>query len=171
MTDTNAFRTDGSKRIDATRIRVGVSEYAVSTRGVALSTSGLGSCVGVALYDPETGIGGLGHVMLPAATTAVPKPGKFADTCIPALLKGMVRAGADPDRIRSKLAGGSSSMEFSTTRHVGNQNAAAIRDALEANDVSVVAADLGGSHGRSLLFHPTTGALEVNGSDGTRKVL
>ena len=163
-----ATRTDGA---GVPRIRVGVSEFAISATGAPLATSGLGSCIGVAVYDPVAGVGGLGHVMLPTATSALPKIGKFADTCVPALLNGMERAGADPDRVRAKLAGGSASMGFTTGESIGTQNAAAVRGALAARDVPVVAADLGGSHGRSLVFRPATGALEVSGSDGNRRVI
>ena len=170
MNGPDTLRTDPTRA--ERRIRVGVAEYAVSTTGTALSTCGLGSCIGIALYDPTTEIGGLGHVMLPAAPGPVVDVARFADTCVPALLGGLRRVGAEADAIRAKLAGGSSTVSFSTDAGtIGAQNATAVRAALAERDVPVVAEDVGGEYGRSLTFRPRTGALEVNCTDGETRVI
>ena len=170
MNGPDALRTDPTR--DERRIRVGVAEYAVTTTGAALSTCGLGSCIGIALFDPATGVGGLGHVMLPAAPGPAADVGRFADTCVPALLGGLRRIGAETGEVRAKLAGGSSTVSFSTDEGtIGAQNAAAVRTALAERGVPVAAEDLGGELGRSLLFRPRTGALEVNRTDGETRVI
>ena len=46
-------------------IKVGMADLKVGKSPDVLTTLGLGSCVGVAIYDPVTKISGLLHCMLP----------------------------------------------------------------------------------------------------------
>jgi chemotaxis protein CheD len=46
-------------------IKVGMADLAVCKAPQKLMTAGLGSCVGVCIYDPRTKVGGLAHIMLP----------------------------------------------------------------------------------------------------------
>lgn len=152
------------------RVRVGIAEYAVVEAGTALVTAGLGSCVGVAVHDPGAGLGGLLHVMLPAADGGTGGPdAKYADTGVDALLTAVVDRGADPDALRAKLAGGSDMLSFSGDA-IGDRNVAATRAALDARDVPVVATDVGGSDGRTLVFHPGSGRLDVRRGDGVDRL-
>jgi chemotaxis protein CheD len=142
------------------RRRVGIAEFAVAD-DAALVTSGLGSCVGVALYDPETGVGGLVHVMLPTADAGTGGPdAKYADTGIAALVAALCAAGAVEDRLRAKLAGGSEMLDVGD-EPVGPRNVAAVREALDERGVPVERTDVGGGSGRSLTFHPDSGRLEI----------
>jgi chemotaxis protein CheD len=142
------------------RRRVGIAELAVAD-DAALVTSGLGSCVGVALYDPETGVGGLVHVMLPTAETGTGGPdAKYADTGVAALVAALEAAGAATDRLRAKFAGGSEMLDLGA-EPVGPRNVTAVRAALTEHDVPVERTDVGGDAGRSLTFHPDSGRLEV----------
>lgn len=143
------------------RHRVGIADYEISTDGAALSTSGLGSCVGLAIFDPASGLAGLAHLMLPsAAEVDEGHDAKFADTGTALLVREMEALGADARTMEATLAGGSDMLAYSEAA-IGERNAAAVRAALAANGVRVVAEDLGGAHGRTLRLEPATGEVVV----------
>ena len=147
-------------------VQVGISELVVTEGDDTLKSYGLGSCLAIALYDPETGIGGLAHTMLPdgdAASNSDRKPGKYADTAIRAMLRRMVERGATYTDVEAKIAGGSDMFQFdSFEESVGTRNADAARAELEKLGVPLVAEDVGGSHGRTVEFTPETGTLLVD---------
>jgi chemotaxis protein CheD len=114
---------------------------------------GLGSCIGVCAFDPQAGVAGLAHVVLPESAGHNASPGKFADTAVPLLIEEMVRLGASPTRIRVALVGGAQLFAFTGTGsrlEIGPRNALAVQAALEQKRISVVATDLGGSTGRTV---------------------
>lgn len=145
------------------RLRVGIAEYEVATDGAVLTTSGLGSCVGVALYDDAAEAAGLAHVMLPAAPERTDaKPAKFADAGTTLLVDELERAGASRERLVAKLAGGSDMLDFSNgDAGIGERNVREVRRTLADHGVALVAEDVGGSYGRSLRLESATGALVV----------
>ncbi|WP_210424947.1 chemotaxis protein CheD [Halorussus halobius] len=159
------------------RVRVGVAEFAVATGDTLLATSGLGSCVGVALADPGRGVAGLAHVMLPETpenrTDDDPaSPAKFATTGVERLLAAVEDAGGDREAIEAKLAGGSRMFDFTgVSEAVGRRNVDATRAALSDGDVPVVAEDVGGSHGRSLVVDPASWTLTVTSTHDGEVVL
>lgn len=147
--------------------RVGVAEYAVVDDGSDITTSGLGSCLGVALVDSTAGVAGLAHVMLP--TDQVGRdggPAKFADTGIRALFGAMERAGASADRTVARLAGASQMFDFSGSPPVGERNVAAAHEALDSLGIPIVGEDVGGGSGRSLRLLGASGELLVRTADG-----
>jgi len=152
---------------DPDRVRVGVAELAVVTDDSLLVTSGVGSCVGVAVADPASGVTGLAHVMLPEAPESrdvddPAKPAKSASRGVERLLDAVEDAGGDPDAVVAKLAGGSRMFEFSgVSEGVGRRNVEAVRSALADRGVSVVAEDVGGSYGRSLTVDSKSWTLIV----------
>ena len=77
-------------------IKVGMADLNICKSPDMITTLGLGSCIGIALYDPVTKIGGLAHIMLPDSTQMRNNTNiaKFADTGIEELVKRMVAAGA-----------------------------------------------------------------------------
>lgn len=147
--------------------RVGVAEYAVVTDDTVITTSGLGSCLGIALYDPRAGVSGLVHAMLPS-----PKgrrggdPAKFVDTGVRTMLAAMERSGARVGRTRAKLAGGSQMFDFSNTKPVGTQNVEMAHTLLSHLGISIAGEDVGGSNGRSLKFYGVDGDLRVRTAAG-----
>jgi chemotaxis protein CheD len=158
---------------DPGRIKVGIAEYAVSTDGAVLTTSGLGSCIGLALHDPHSGVAGLAHVMLPVCDdSSGGDPAKFADTGTSLLVEEVTAAGADPATLKGKLAGGSEMLDFSTDgQAIGRRNAEVVRETLADHDIPVVATDVGGDHGRSLRLEPGTGDLVVTSANkGTERL-
>lgn len=145
------------------RVRVGVAELAVASGDTRLTTSGLGSCVGVAIADPVASVAGLAHVMLPEATgDDREKPAKSVDVGVDRLFDEVETAGGDLDSVEAKIAGGSQMFDFSgVSEGVGERNVERTREALADRNVAVVAEDVGGGHGRSLELIPETWTLRV----------
>ena len=158
---------------DVPRLKVGLSDATVATDGSALVTSGLGSCLGVALYHPSVGAGGLLHAMLPEADGHPGVEQKFVVEGIDALVADMADAGAPPSGLRAKLAGGAEMLQLDVDDEasVGSRNVAAAERALAELDVPIVAADTGGHRGRSLRFDTAAGRLHVVYAGGDSTVL
>ncbi|RKD98335.1 chemotaxis protein CheD [Halopiger aswanensis] len=151
-------------------IPVGVAEYAVTGETRPLKTSGVGSCVAVALHDPDHEVSGLLHFMLPESDSRDrPEPdAKFADTGLEAMLDEFEREGGVADRSWAKLVGGATMIEFSGAGgSIGDQNVAAAKALLEAHGIPVRAVEVGGSAGRSITFDPTNGEVVVRTAGGT----
>ena len=152
-------------------VRVGVADWRVAANGSALVTSGLGSCVAVAVYDPAEGIGGLLHAMLPEAPAPVDTPAKYVDSGLDGMLGAMFRRGASPDNLAAKLAGGSSMLDISVGDAVGQRNVDAAHRVLDEADVQLVAAETGGNNGRSVSFSPASGEVTINRVDSEVEVI
>ena len=156
---------------DDPRIRVGVADWRVLDGQGTLVTSGLGSCVAVAVYEPDSGVGGLLHAMLPDAPGSVDKPAKYVDSGLQKLLDDLECRGADREVACAKLAGGSSMLDISVGDAVGERNVEAAERALENADVQLVAADTGGSAGRSVSFCPVSGDVTIDRVDAEVRVI
>lgn len=171
--DDSTMKVYGTDAPRTERVRVGVADYAVTATGARLTTSGLGSCVGIALRDAASGVAGLAHVMLPAAAeSSGGADGKFADTAVRAMLAEMVEKGADADAVVAKVAGGSTMLDFSSgAESIGARNAAAVRSELGARGIRIVAEDVGGTHGRSLAFDADAGDLEIRSANAGTRVI
>jgi chemotaxis protein CheD len=148
------------------RIVVGVGDMVVSSEiRVVLSTFALGSCVGVASFDPEHGVGGLLHIMLPTASIAPEKarsqPFLFADTGMKQFLSMLTTMGANLDSCRFVLAGGASIMTADGAFLIGQKNIDAVRLTLEQSGIRPSAEFLGGYTSRSMHLDLACGKLEV----------
>ncbi len=143
-------------------IKVGMADLKVCKSPNGVTTLGLGSCVGIAIRDPATKVGGLAHIMLPDSTVIrnnsnIPK---FADTGIDALVKQVVAAGANRARLVAKIAGGAKMFAFSTNSEmmgVGDRNVEAVRRKLQQLKIPILASDTGKNYGRTVIFYPETG--------------
>ena len=140
-------------------IKVGMADLNVCKAPDGLTTLGLGSCIGLTLYDPVTKIGGMVHYMLPDSTKVSnnSNKAKFADTGIEELLKKVIAAGASKTRLVAKIAGGAKMFEVSGLSDVGNIGA---RNA-EAAKIRLVAEDTGLNYGRTVELHCDTGEFLI----------
>lgn len=149
-----------------TIIKVGMADLNICKSPDGITTLGLGSCVGVAVRDPVTKIGGLLHAMLPDSTviknnTCVEK---FVDSGLDELVKRLVRAGANKNRLEAKLAGGAQMFAFqrnSDLVKVGERNAEAARKKLRAMHIKLLAEDTGLNYGRTVIYYPETGIYVI----------
>ena len=147
-------------------IKVGMADLNVCVSPDSITTLGLGSCVGIALRDPVTKIGGLAHVMLPDSTiirnnTNIPK---FADTGIEELVKQVVARGANRSRLVAKIAGGAQMFAFQSKDdmvRVGERNVEATKRKLAQLRIPVIAQDTGKNYGRTVIFYPETGDFVI----------
>ena len=147
-------------------IKVGMADLKTGKSPDVLISYGLGSCVGIALYDPQVRIGGLAHIMLPDSSQAraTDNYAKFADTAIPALLEAVVRLGGVKNRITAKIAGGSQMFSFAQTSDVmriGDRNAEAVREVLKSLSIRILADDVGGNYGRTVELLLDTGTFVI----------
>ncbi|MEG6585906.1 chemotaxis protein CheD [Dendrosporobacter sp. 1207_IL3150] len=157
-------------------IKVGMADYKVGRYPANLISYGLGSCVGIALYDPFTKIGGLAHIMLPDSTQArsAENPAKFADTALPLMLSDMLKLGASKNRITAKIAGGSQMFTFANATdimRVGERNSEAVRSMLKKIDIKIIADDTGGNYGRTVELKLENGIYKVKTIDKGEKEL
>lgn len=147
-------------------IKVGMADYKVGCSPSTLISYGLGSCIGISLYDPTAKVGGLLHIMLPDSTQARPtdNPAKFADTGIPLMLKDVLALGASKTRLVAKIAGGSQMFAFSNTTdvmRVGFRNAEASKKVLKSLNIRLISEDTGGSYGRTVQINLSDGVYTV----------
>jgi chemotaxis protein CheD len=150
----------------ATDIRVKVADYAVRQGAHVITTIGLGSCVAIALYDRDTQIGALAHILLPTQSMSreTGNPAKFPETIVPRMLEEMRALGTRDARVSAKIVGGASmfgQLVNNTGINVGERNVIATREALAAAGVPIIAEDTGLDYGRSVYFHLADGRLEV----------
>jgi putative nucleotidyltransferase with HDIG domain len=87
---------------------VAAGSYHVGRTGPMILRAFLGTCVGVAVYDAETGVGGLIHLLLPEPVShnGTFQPEKYASTGIPVFLRALYDAGASKGRLEAFIAGG-----------------------------------------------------------------
>lgn len=136
----------------------------VRNQGI-LITYALGSCVGIALYDPVIRLAALIHIMLPEAQgTTADQIYKFADSGIYATIKKMEVFGARRDRMTAKIAGGARMFDVPTGSSVGNigaRNADSVKKILRAERIRLVKEDTGANYARTMLLDAATGEVKI----------
>lgn len=141
---------------------IGIGDYAVSDNGSPLSTVGLGSCIGIIIFDSRQKIAGLSHIMLPSMGSKQDRIGKYADTAIPALLNEMKKKGCNPTNCKAKIAGGASLFAFKDdSLQIGKRNAEAVHQILKQYHIRLVGKDIGGNRGRTITFYPESEELHI----------
>lgn len=140
-----------------------------------LKALGLGSCIGLCVYDPIKKLGCLAHIVLPETTSAPPsEAGKYANTAVPQIVKDMVAKGADAGRLKAVIAGGAHLFESNGSgdrMDIGKRSVSVVKSQLSSFKIRLVAEDVGGKHGRTLIFNTKTGEVLVKQAGGTPKVL
>ncbi len=146
----------------ATKV-IGMADLQVSVNGDALTTLGLGSCVGVCIYDRLSKVIGMAHVMLPSSVGyAGQNRAKFADSAIDDLISLMIKGGAKRGGLYAKLAGGAHmfSRSGSDVLKVGDRNVEACLQKLSTLSIPVRVRDTGGTRGRTIEQYPD-GSLKI----------
>ncbi|MBB6216501.1 chemotaxis protein CheD [Anaerosolibacter carboniphilus] len=157
-------------------IKVGMADLNVIKHPGTLTTLGLGSCVGITLYDPVTKVSGLAHIMLPSskAIRNNSNTAKFADTGIVQLLEDVIKIGASKSRLVSKIAGGAQMFSFSNKNDImkiGERNVAATKEILDGLRIPIIAEDTGGNFGRTIELYSDTGILLIKTiGHGTKQI-
>ncbi len=157
-------------------IKVSMADLKVAKAPDSLTTLGLGSCIGLTLYDPVTKIGGLVHYMLPDSTKLKNNSNiaKFGDTGIKELYKQVVASGASPRRLVAKIAGGAKMFEVSGLSQVGNvgeRNSEEAKIILKELKIPLVAEDTGLNYGRTVVLDCNSGDYIIKSVGKTQKVI
>ncbi|MEJ2199867.1 MAG: chemotaxis protein CheD [Desulfuromonadaceae bacterium] len=148
------------------RERVGIAEFRVVRYPGILISYGLGSCLGIALYDSYRQQGGLAHSLLPGSCPPgfSGRPAKFVEGAIRSMFVELLAAGSEPRHLTAKLAGGANmfaSPNAVEEDNIGSRNVRTGREILNQLGIALVAEDVGGRHGRTIEFDLATGALQV----------
>ena len=144
----------------AKEVMVDMGKYEISTDSSILVCLGLGSCIGVAIYDEKKKIAGLAHIMLAHYdTTRGSSPefngNKYANIALPAMISDLEKKGCNKCDMKSKIAGGAQMFSSLDDKHVldiGTKNAESITKVLSENGIRLVSKDIGGNIGRTVRF-------------------
>ncbi len=147
-------------------IRVGIADLNIVKAPHKIRTSGLGSCVGIVIYDLTKQVAGLAHIMLPKANPAKDKDNiyKYADTAIDILIEKLIKNDARKYNLKAKIAGGAQMFHLKSSTDVmriGPRNVEAVQETLKKHQVPIVATDIGGNRGRTIEFDPISGKLKI----------
>lgn len=145
---------------------VGIAEMKIDSAPAILVTRGLGSCLGIMLYEPYLKVGSLAHPMLPCMTDARIKtnPCKFVDTVIPLMIDKMAEKGCNVIHLRAKLAGGAhmfSSIPENSAFNIGARNAQVAIEKLGTYKIKIEGQDIGGNYGRTIFFNIDAGKVII----------
>ncbi|RXJ72437.1 chemotaxis protein CheD [Veronia nyctiphanis] len=131
--------------------------------------TGLGSCISACIWDPEIGIGGMNHFMLPLGTSEdiaewTPtqwrsRAARYGNYAMELLINTLIQQGAEKHRLQVKLFGGGVVMGQCTA--VGEKNIAFAIDYVTSEGLVLVSNDLGDDFPRKLIFEPKTGKAWV----------
>jgi len=156
-------------------IIVGVGDMKVSKDPEAvLATYSLGSCIGIAVYDPVAKVGGLLHYMLPEssldAVKAKKNPYMFGDSGIPLLFKSSYKLGAEKSRMKVMVLGGAQILDQNGLFNIGKRNHTIVRKMFWKNNVMVDYEAVGGTVNRTIKFSVDSGEawLKVSGESATQ---
>jgi chemotaxis protein CheD len=148
-------------------VKVGIAQMDVVKVPKTIRTSGLGSCVGVVIYDESKKIAGMVHVMLPDSSLGrieTVNVAKFADTGVSALVDMLKKEGAQSSKLKAKIAGGAQMFQFTSDKdsmRIGPRNVEAVKAQLKKFNIPLIAEDTGGNSGRTIEFNPETNMLNI----------
>ena len=145
---------------------VGLGEVAVDRdANLTLACLGLGSCIGLAAYDPVARVGGMAHIVLSDSRGKTgERNAKYADVAIPLLIQRMKDMGAEPSRMKVKIAGGaqmSAARGLGEVFKIGEDNVAAVTVVLAKHGITIAGSNTGGSRGRTFRLCLTNGVATV----------
>lgn len=158
-------------------VKVGIADMNIAKAPDKIRTSGLGSCVGVVLYEERATTVGMVHIMLPDSSLGRADNinlAKFADTGITAMIDQLKLEGIPPYKLKAKIAGGAQMFHFTSnkdTMRIGPRNIEAVKEYLHKHSIPIVAEDTGGNSGRTIEFDPSTKLLNIRTvNQGVREI-
>jgi chemotaxis protein CheD len=145
-------------------IVVGIGDCQLSNKpDDVLVTYALGSCIAVIIHDPNLGIGGLLHFMLPESSLDSAKaernPYMFADTGVPLLFRSAYQLGSDKKNLQVTIAGGAQMVDSQGTFNIGKRNCLALRKIFWKAGVLVHAEHVGGTVSRTVRLELKSGKV------------
>ena len=149
-------------------IKVGMADLNVCKAPEALTTLGLGSCIGACIYDPVNKIAGMVHYMFPDSTRIINTQNiaKFGDTGIAETVRRMEEMGAKRHNMIAKIAGGAKMFAIRaesnlSNLNVGDNNIESAKKHLGELGIRIIAEDTGLNYGRTIEFYAEDGSLKI----------
>lgn len=147
-------------------IDVGISDKKIAQAPVKLITRGLGSCIGITLYDPAKKTGGMAHVMLPDIDkgTAKVNPLRFVNYVIKNMAEELENRGCLRKHLEAKLFGGAHMFGFFSSEsflNVGDKNAEMARVVLKEMGINILVDETGGTFGRTITLNLENGLVLI----------
>jgi chemotaxis protein CheD len=148
-------------------IKVNMGEIKCSSKPAVFHCTGLGSCVALFMYELNTTIGGVAHIMLPEYSYASPagdNKALFADTSTGLLIQKLVSRGANQEMLKAKIIGGANLFDFAGSPEMadlGKDNIHRVKRALQTNKIYLAAEALGGTAYKSAEFSLVTGQVRI----------
>jgi len=150
-----------------TLVKILPGEYYITKSPEEVITTTLGSCISVCIREPQAGIGGMNHFMLPGSIGASPSSlfgrvdsnnayGVFA---MESLINGILKFGGSRSRLEIKITGAGSIGAGS--QRVRESNIRFIEEFLEVERLRPLSVDLGGQQPRKVQYDPLSGRLLV----------
>ena len=155
---------------------VGIADYKIIKSPDQIMTVGLGSCCGVVIYDEINKIAGLVHILLSEAKTDknLANRAKFADSGIVLLYEELRKKGANPRYMNAKMAGGAHMFNFNNSNNtltIGEKNVKVCKETLFKLRIPIVASDVLGNSGRTIIFDTTTNKLKIKSVGKSEKFI
>lgn len=146
-------------------IKVGIGNYKVGANCLLISY-GLGSCVGLFLYDERSKIGALGHILLPGKCedNSLMQQYKYCDNLIEMMINDLLKEGAKRKNLKGKIAGGAKMFQLLSIidrHHIGDKNIESVKKKLSQEKIPIVAEDVGNDYGRTIIANTITGILTI----------
>lgn len=130
-------------------------EHRISSNPDDVLSTVLGSCIAACLWDPEAGVGGMNHFLLPDGPGEDATSLRYGLHAMELLINGLLRAGAERHALRAKLFGGAHLLPH--LPDIGGRNYRFACNFLQREGISLIGGSVGGSRGRRIRFWPTQG--------------
>lgn len=156
------------------KISVGIADMKIARQEGTLITYALGSCIGIAFYDPMIKLGALLHIMLPENNQTDKNVFKFADSGIRETLRKLYAFGATRGRMVCKIAGGAKMFEMKGPGGLGNigeRNAQNVKRVLAAEGLRIVSEDTGANYARTMSLDVATGQVYIRSAGRPERIL
>lgn len=156
------------------KIRVRISELKVAKGDAMLISYGLGSCVGVAIWDADQEVGGLAHVLLPGSPRPNDNPLKFSATAVKMLVDEIVAMGGKIKGMKAKIVGGANMFSWvsqENKKSIGERNVESVLKTLDELGIKVVGRDVGGAQGRTVEFRAGNGEVVIRNAKGEERYI
>ncbi len=154
--------------------------YYVGRKKPLLLRAGLGTCVGVALYDRDADVGGLHHLLLPEPISSenILMPEKYASSGLPLFIQELFALGASRDNLKACISGGAlvgPLMNQDLDLDIGGRTTEVVKNILAEEGIQIEKAETGGLLSSDLCldmqtWEPSTKPLEHENLSGNQHV-
>lgn len=143
------------------RVSITLGQSCVRSQPVWI-TAMLGSCAAACVYDEIAGIGGVKQIMLPPVQFGEEVCSEWGNQAMQGLIDELVRLGAQRERLKAKLFGGSLGANRTNSPAIaGERNHLFVRKFLSSQSIPVMAQKTGGPSAMFLRFHTQTFEAQI----------